>query len=212
MLTDPNEIEIISKAKQKNIRNPMRARVPFDNIFVDFFEGISLTGNYIDMGPGHFDFGEHIRTHGGTCVGLDNDPAVIKLGVYKGFEAIETNIQSLAKKSMGRKFDGVFNKFTFNAFWSWADEEKHQRMVGIIDDLLAENGWAWVGPWNGVPKKANLDEFTIEKTLDLQHRYFNDLGFDRHELSVEQTKYYGVSGHVANHVIFTKNLKWRPAR
>ena len=40
MLTDPTEIEIISAARQKNVRDPLRSRAHFDNIFADFSRAI----------------------------------------------------------------------------------------------------------------------------------------------------------------------------
>lgn len=211
MLTDPNEIEIISTAKQKNIQNPGRSRQPFIHIFDDFFQNVPLDGSYIDMGPGHFDFGEIIRKDGGSCVGLDVDPAVIALGKYKGFETIHAKIQSFGGKPLGRKFDGVFNKFTFNAFWHWDNKTDHRNLVKIIDDLLKPDGWSWIGPWNGVPKKLDIDDATIHNTLNYQQELFEALGFTTHPLSVPQAKYYGIGGNVANHLIFTKNLEWTPS-
>ena len=211
MLTDPKEIEIISKAKQPNVRNKARSREVFVNIFEDFFEGVRLDGDYVDMGPGQFDFGELIRKQGGSCFGIDNDPAVIELGRYKGFEVAEMNLRSLASKPIDRHFDGVFNKFTFNAFWSWEDERKHRELVQIIPNLMKADAWAWIAPWNGVPKNKEIDDAAIERTLLLQRRYFEDIGFATHALTDAQKRRYGVGGRVANHVVFTKNLRWRPA-
>ena len=50
MLTDPREIEIISRARQKNVRLPTRSRQHFVNIFDDFFDQISFDeGPIIDL-------------------------------------------------------------------------------------------------------------------------------------------------------------------
>jgi hypothetical protein len=58
MLIDPREIEIISQARQKNIRDHTRSREHFNNIFKDFFCWIDFKSiSVIDLGPGQYDFG-----------------------------------------------------------------------------------------------------------------------------------------------------------
>ena len=130
MLKDPEEIKIISKARQKNIRDPKRSRDHFYRIFDDFFQDISFEGRlYLDLGAGQFDFCEMIRDKKGHCIGIDNDPAVINLGQFKGFNAIEFNIKNVHELSIQNKFDGIFNKFTLNAFWFWSDKLRHKLFV-----------------------------------------------------------------------------------
>jgi len=210
VLTDPKEIEIISRAQQKNVRDPKRSREHFVHIFEDFLAGARLDGRYLDIGPGQFDLGELLRQNGGSCVGIDRDPAVIELGQYKGFETVEINIQKLPKHDFGERFDGVFNKFSLNAFWHWSKPEKQRELIVAIDALIAPDGWSWIGPWNGVPKNADLDETTIVNTLDLQKNLFEERGFETVDLSLEQSRYYGIHGAIANNVVFIKNLAWRP--
>ena len=63
MLTDPTEIKIISKARQKNVRSHRRSRQHFTNIFEDFFLDLPMQGaRLLDLGPGHF------RSRGSTTV------------------------------------------------------------------------------------------------------------------------------------------------
>jgi hypothetical protein len=50
----------------------------------------------------------------------------------------------------------------------------------------------------------------IEHILNLQQRLFEDRGFQTVALTEEQTKRYGIHGHVANNVVFVRNLAWRP--
>lgn len=86
MLTDPREIEIISKARQKNVRDQNRSRQHFLNILEDFLPLKSLKDQLIlDLGPGQFDFGVVARERGAEVMAIDNDPAVVELGRYKGF-------------------------------------------------------------------------------------------------------------------------------
>lgn len=210
MLTDAREIAIVANAKQKNIRDPRRNRQPFFNILDDFFGGKELDGCYIDLGAGQFDFAEIVRERGGDCVGVDFDPAVIELGRYKGFKTIEMNIQNLAAHPIATEFDGVFNKFSLNAFWHWNDDAAHQAFVDALTKLIHPNGWAWLAPWNGVPKKADLNQATIDRTLDFQRALFEERGFSTVALSPKATTSYGIHGTVANNVVYCKNLSWAP--
>ena len=212
MLTDATEIAIVANAKQKNIRDPKRNRQPFFHILEDFFGGKPLTGQYIDLGAGQFDFAEIVRERGGTCVGVDFDPAVAELGRYKGFEVAELNIQTLASHPFDTVFDGVFNKFSLNAFWYWDDDEAHSAFVDAIVNLIYPDGWAWLGPWNGVPKKAKLDQAAIGRTLAFQRELFEAHGFTTVQLTPDLTKRYGIHGDVANNLVFCKNLAWTPTK
>ena len=155
MLTDPKEIEIIAAAKQKNVRDPKRLREHFHHIIDDFFVGVTLDGHYLDMGPGQYDFGVLVRGQGGTCVGLDFDPAVVELGRYKGFETVERNIKHLASAPLDDRFDGVFNKFTLNAFWFWDDEAAHVRLLEAIIGMMKPGAWGGLRPGTGCRKGWN---------------------------------------------------------
>jgi hypothetical protein len=210
MLTDPKEIAIIQGAKQKNVRDPNRSREHFHNILKDFFAGVKLTGTYLDMGPGQYDFGMLAREQGGSCHAIDFDPAVIELGTYKGFQAIEMNIQHLPKRPLGRLFDGVFNKFTLNAFWGLDEPGAQGRLIDSIVAHMTPQAWAWIGPWNGVPKSAPMSAAEIARHLDEQRKVFEGHGFTTCSLSGFKARRYGIHGDVANNVVFVKNLVWHP--
>lgn len=208
MLTDPKEIEIISRAKQKNVRDPKRSREHFVNIFRDFLSNMPMTGKLLDMGPGQYDFCEMARERGGTCVGMDFDPPVIELGQHKGFETIEGNIQKLGSLGIVDTFDGVFNKFALNAFWFWEDDEKHEAFVDDLCKILKASGWAWIAPWNGVPKTSDISDKRLQEVLDLQHKFFTQRGFTSCDLSERQSRLYGIHGTVANNRVFLRKLSW----
>ncbi|MEL6510345.1 MAG: class I SAM-dependent methyltransferase [Pseudomonadota bacterium] len=207
MLTDPAEIKIIQGAKQKNVRDPQRSRAHFENILSDFFQGVRLNGHYLDLGPGQYDFGELARLHGGTSMGVDFDPAVLELGRYKGFETLELNLKALPQAHFDQTFDGVWNKFALNAYWTGYNEDAQKEMANAINKLVVEEGWAWIAPWNGVPKSSDLNEGQLSEILEMQKTAFEDLGFQSTLLTVGQAKKYGVNGTVGNNIIFTKNLK-----
>jgi hypothetical protein len=206
MLTDPVEIEIISKARQKNVRDPNRSRAHFDRIFADFLPDELFAGaDLIDLGPGQFDFGEMARARGATrIVGFDTDPAVVELGRHKGFEVVEGRLQQLRAADYPGGFHGVFCKFSINAFWATSLEEVRAHATEVAR-LVRPDGWSWIAPWNGVKEdQRTADE--IASYLAAQVACFREHGYDAIELGDELSRYYGVHGAVANHALFTRNL------
>ena len=208
MLTDPREIEIISRARQKNVRLPTRSRQHFVNIFDDFFDQISFDeGPIIDLGPGHYDFGVIATERGATDVlGFDNDEAVLELGRHKGFRTVSGKIQEVSSSTLNETFSGVFNKFALNSFWFFDNQSAQIEFVDRIAGLIKPNGWGWIAPWNGIPKKAELNDDEISDILQTQARRFEHHGFEAFDLTAELSARYGVTGSVANNAIFTKGL------
>src|SRR4051812_21247877 len=99
----------MAQARQPNLRDPHRSVAVYDAIIDDFkladrFDGKRL----LDLGPGHYDFGEVARQHGAIVSGLDNDPAVIALGEHRGYEAYELNLQDLTPDMFPSPFDALF--------------------------------------------------------------------------------------------------------
>jgi hypothetical protein len=210
VLTDPKAIKIIQAAKQKNVRDPRRSRVHFENILSAFFSDVTLDGRYLDLGPGQFDFGELAREQGGTCMGVDFDPPVLELGRYKGFDTLELNLKALPKHDFDETFDGVFNKFALNAFWTGHDADGQLKMAQAIDALIKPGGWGWLAPWNGAPKATTLSQKEQQDVLNLQKDSFEACGFETVVLTRAQLKAYGVNGNVANNVVYIKNLSHKP--
>jgi len=208
VLTDKKAIEIVSTAKQKNVRDPKRSRLHFENIFDSFFSQHNFSGDYLDMGPGQYDFGVMAKERGADqCYAIENDPPVIELGKYLGFEVRDANIKLYAPALVeNRKFSGVFNKFSYNCFWYLDNPEAHINFVDNVLASLSADGWAWIAPWNGVPKSKDLSESQIETQLELQKNIFQERGFNVRMLSDKEAKKFGVHGAVANSLIFTLNL------
>ncbi len=206
MLTDPTEIEIISAARQKNVRDPNRSRAPFDRIFADFLPDELFAGTtVIDLGPGQFDFGEMARARGATrVVGFDRDPAVVGLGRHKGFEMVEGRLQELRAADFDGGFGGVFCKFSINAFWGRSLDEV-RALTAEVARLVRAGGWSWIAPWNGAKGEARSDE-EVAAFLIAQADCFREHGYDAIDLGDELSRYYGVHGAVANHALFTRNL------
>ena len=208
MLTDSIEIEIISRARQKNVRDPNRSRKHFENIFKDFFGKLEFQGSTVmDLGPGQFDFCEIATERGcAKCFAVDNDPAVLELGQYKGYEIQKGNLKDLSPGWFVQPVDGLFCKFSFNAFWFHQNIEKLSDYAAQLDSIVRAGGWAWLAPWNGVPKSAILTPAHIEEILSTQIAAFERLGYKTVMLSNSQTDRYGVSGLVANSPLFIKNI------
>ncbi|MDB4470724.1 class I SAM-dependent methyltransferase [Deltaproteobacteria bacterium] len=207
MLTDPEEIKIIANARQKNVADPRRSREHFVRIYEDFFNDITFTGKQmLDLGPGQSDFGELAKKRGGLTYGIDNDPCVVELGNYKGFPSVHGDLKKISKGMFDTNFDGLFCKYSINAFWFHDKPGKLEEHIGELVSLLNPGGWAWIAPWNGVPKKADLSEAEIQGVLDLQIALFKAAGFQAIDLTDELTKYYGVHGVTANNALFLLNI------
>lgn len=212
MLTDPTEIAIISKAQQKNVREPGRSREHFERIFADFIDPEPLKGQLLlDLGPGQYDFSVLARQRGATTHSIDKDPAVLELGRYKGLDVIEGDLKRLSAADFPERYDGVFCKFSINAFWFHDDLDAHAAHVNDLCSLLKPDGWAWIAPWNGVPKKADLKQPQIDAILKQQAELFRGHGFDGYDLGLRLSYYYGVHGDTGNRAVFVRNLRVPPS-
>jgi hypothetical protein len=208
MLTDPREIEIIARARQANVRDHRRSRRHFVNILADFFEDRHFAGaRCLDLGPGQYDFGVLARERGAVVVGIDNDPAVIELGRHKGFDVIEGNLRALSVASFDEPFDGVFCKFSINCFWFADNVDDLADFSERLAACVRPEGWLWIAPWNGVPKTCGLDRDGQRRILDRQRALFEGMGCKAVDLTRELAVRYGVTGKVANHVLFSRGLK-----
>ena len=212
MLTDPAEIRIISQARQKNVRDPSRSRKHFSSIFDDFLTSVDFEGAaLLDLRPGQYDFAEMARERGATTHGIDNDPAVVELGEYNGYPARLANLKDLQAADYDFRFDGVFCKYSINTFWFHDDDQRSAEYVRQIGRLIKPGGWAWIAPWNGVPKKADLSPEQVVHALSVQAEAFGELGFLGVDLTERLSKRYGVHGATANRALYLLNLT-APAR
>lgn len=208
MLTDPEEICIIAEARQKNIRDPARSREHFHRIFNDFISPVNFANTVLlDLGPGQYDFAILARERGAITYGVDNDPAVIRLGNHKKFPVLEKDLKKLGAADFDFQFDGLFCKYSINAFWFHANDEHLVEYISQLGHLLKPGGWGWVAPWNGVPKKASLSVSRIREILTLQARLFKELGFETVDLTEELSAYYGVHGVTGNRALFFRNVE-----
>jgi len=173
----------------------------------DFFGAIDFRDQRVlDLGPGQYDLGELLRQRGARTVGIDNDPAVLELGRHKGFEVVAGNLKELDPALFGAPFDGMFCKLSLNAFWFIDAPERLAAQVAAIVALLRTDGWAWIAPWNGIPTGLDHDDPRVATILQHQAAAFVGAGFRAWEVDPERSKYYGIHGVTANHVLFTRGL------
>ena len=211
MLEDQTAIAIAANARQKNVAQSVRSGRDFDRIFADFFLAHDFSGELVmDLGPGQFDFARRVRDRGGIVHAIDKDPAVIELGRHLGFECFEHDFKRFEPHEYRGKYDGLFCKFSINAFWFPLDRlEVH---VQGLNSMLKPGGWGWIAPWNGVNKKRELRAAEIQQRLRRQAEVFQECGWQAYDMSGFQASWYGVSGAVANHPLFIKALPPPPTR
>ncbi|UCD34444.1 MAG: class I SAM-dependent methyltransferase [Nitrospiraceae bacterium] len=207
MLTDPEEIRIISAALQKNVRDPNRARAHFDRIFADFFKTVRFRNTRVlDLGPGQYDFGELARQRGAAVHAIDYDPAVIQLGRHKGFTVREGNLEEVKAGDFEEAFDGLFCKYSINAFW-FHEAPALAHHVRELVRLIKPGGWSWIAPWNGASEETGLTPKERVEITTVQINEFRNAGFSAYELTEDLSRYYGVHGLTVNRPLFTLNLQ-----
>ncbi len=206
MLKDKREIEIISRARQKNVADPKRSREHFERIFADFLSGVRFEGaRLLDLGPGQYDFAELADARGAVTEGIDRDEAVVELGEYRGLPVRRGDLKKLKAADFDTRFDGIFCKFSINAFWF--DGAQQSAYVAELEALLEPDGWGWIAPWNGQPKKDPLSDDQVTRVLRAQADAFREAGFVGFDLTDELAKHYGINGATANRPLFVQNLE-----
>lgn len=208
-LDDPAAIEIIGKARRPNVAKPRTTDRDFQRIFQDFFPRQMKKRGFkkqtiMDLGPGQFDFARLVRSFGGACESIDNDPAVIELGKYLGEVCHQHDLIHFDAAPLRNRFEGLFCKFSINAMWH-TEIESARRLIVEIDSMLKPGGWGWIAPWNGRPK-CGFDDALAATMLDVQKNEFLACGWNVHSLTTSQAAYYGMGGTVENNPLFLKNL------
>lgn len=207
MLLDKTEVKIMEKAEQVALRNPQRSAWPFEKIVNDFFDDSHFADKKVlDLGPGQYDFQELAKTKGAKGYAIDFDPAVIELGNYKGFEVTNADLRRISIDTFGHRFDGMFCRGSINAFWFAQNLDQLYSYSKTIAELLSEDGWAFITPWNGVSSSLNLTATREEEILQVQQKAFEDQGFNLCELSEEDAKYYGIFYPNQKPTLFLKNI------
>ena len=103
-------------------------------------------------------------------------------------------------------YDGLFCKYSLNAFWFTEDLRRLRDHVNVFLGALRPPGWGWIAPWNGVPKNLDLDDAQLDAVLGAQVDAFRAAGFVFRDLSEDDTRRYGAHGGTANNALLTRGL------
>lgn len=194
-------------AEQVGLRDPHRSSWPFERIINDFFEDHHfLDKSVLDLGPGQYDFNELARKKGAKGYAIDFDPAVICLGQYKGFEVINTDLRTISISTFDRRFNGIFCRGSINAFWFSKNLDRLYEHIENIANLLFDDSWGFIVPWNGASPSLNLTSIMEQEILEIQKKIFEQGGFYLCEMSEEKAKYYGIFYPGQKPTLFLKNL------
>lgn len=200
-----NEEKAIIASSQKEYLRKERSGKPFDEILGVFFNEVDLNGkDVLDLGPGHYHLGEIARKRGASVAAIEQDSALVELGRHKGFEVIEGDIKEVETLLGHRHFDGIFCKYSFSAFW-FPRAEDQMAFARTLRRALKVGGWAWLAPWNGGPLLTSTE---ASKTLSAQIEAFESYGFSTVDLSLSESKRFGVHGFTGNRILFTLGLDY----
>ena len=207
MLTKIEEINCIQDAWEPGIRDPQRPRDHFERIIKDFYKKVDFNNkNYLDLGPGHYDFGELLKLNGGITTSIELDPAVIRLGELKGLPVIEGNLSDIdVYNSLKGKFDGLFCRGSINAR-HFTERDDHRRYLESMLATVKSDGTFWVSPCNDPMGGAKSDEL-LEGCIKIQMDFFKEKGFDTIFCTTEMINQYGIWSSKPQ-LIYTKNLKY----
>lgn len=208
MLLNETEIGIAANAQQAGMRNPKIDRSPFESIIKDFLSPEFFQGKcIIDLGPGQYDFSELGRSLGATMEHLENDPAIIALGEYKGFKVWDCNMTEFDMPMLRQKYDGMFCKLSISAFWNRTKSENQWSYFKNLLNLIKDDGWGFIAPWNGLSQSHNLSAAEIESTLNRQRSIALSAGFSIYLLPERINNNYGLGGITEDKPLFIKNTK-----
>jgi hypothetical protein len=206
MLTNPIEIEIIKNAQEPGIRDPKRPRKHFERIISRFFNDYSFKSKkLLDLGPGHYDFGELTRLNGAITDAIELDPTVIKLGEFKKMKVICGNLSDKdIFKELNSQYDLLFCRGSINACWFLNEETKHRNYLESLLSVLKLDGAAWISPCNEAPGQSPTDYVAA---VEFQIQFFKKHGYKVIRCNPFQARWYGIWSDKPP-LIFTKNLKY----
>lgn len=210
MLVRPEEIAAIADAQEPGIRNPSRPRFHFEGIIRDFFAGTDVRGlRLLDLGPGHYDFGELMRLRGAEVEAIELDPAVVRLGAMKGMTVYAGDLTDPSVYAqLAARFDGIFCRGSINANWFIHDEAAHIAYLDALLTTMKGDGPSWISPCNE-PKEPGDPRFA--RAVAVQVEYFRRRGFRVHKCDRYESNEYGIWS-AEPWLIYTKNLSYVHAK
>jgi len=198
------ELEIIARSR---ILEEQRSPASIEQIKEVFLpdEALQLK-SVLDLGPGHYQFAELARDLGAIVSVVEHDAALAELGRHKNFNVFEGDIKNSGALLQGEKYHGVFCKFSFSAYW-FTTRSAQLSFAKSVKDVIEDGGWAWLAPWNG---GLGMTSEHGSDPLEWQREAFESVGFSSVELSLAESKRFGVHGFTGNRILFTFGLDYSP--
>ncbi len=210
MLTDPEDIRLAASAQEPGIRRPDRSPRGPAEILRDFFPGVSFRGNRVlELGPGHYEFCDAIRSRGATAEAIELDPPVAEIGRRRGHVVHQHDLRRLESFDAGAPYDGLFGKGSNNPFWFYPDEISLETYILKLRSLVRADGWIWIVscPYTAL----DLAPPAFAAWLDLERGLYLRHGFRAWTVEDSiQGGFYGISVPCENLQVFTFGLPpWR---
>lgn len=206
MLYDLREVEIAKNATQPNLQSADRNHA-IDGVFSRFFSRTNFRGGkFLELGPGHYEFCDVVKSRGGQTEALELDLAMVELGRHRGHVVHHVDLAKDAFwKQLGTQYDGVFCRGSINATW-FTTFEAHQSFVQGVSSLIKPNGWGWISPWNANSNK--LESSIAENAYLFQKRCFQEAGFRVVKCNRLHARRFHLSTEKRPYLIFLKCLQY----
>lgn len=205
---DSEAVKITSKSTfTTHHRHGSHRGIRASNIINDFFNIEHFRGKrLLEIGPGHYSFALLARHLGATVICVERDQIFVELGRYFGFEILNMNFDDLAVNNLGKKFDGLWMKGTFNACRS-KDINSIYNFVETLTEILLPEGWGWCVTANKAGNIENEEEKKRfeENMINAQRDAFVQFGWNASSIDENDRKRYALK-YVGANYYFTRNL------
>lgn len=178
MLTDSQEIALVSTAQEPGLRDPRRNANGPQEILRDFFRDMNLKGHTaLELGAGHYEFCELLRDRGVAMSAMELDPPIGELGRRRGFSIFMHDIRELPTFVPSSQFEGLICKGSNNPFWFYGDRAGLETFTDSLTKLVKPGGWSWVVscPWT----RESVPPREFQAWLDVEASLYAERGYRR---------------------------------
>lgn len=206
MLTDLEEIKLVSTAGEPGLRDPKRTAQGVEEIVADFLAGRLLAGmEVLELGPGHYEFCEIVRRLGGRASVLEFDPVIAELGRRRGYAVYVQDLRQIDTFAPQVKFDGLLCKGSNDPFWFHNDRAALERYVAALRLLVKPEGWIWTVACPPYPEIVGPQE--LNTWLEVEREVYRAQGFQEWRIpSSFVGAYYGISVRCEGLIVYTYGL------
>lgn len=206
MLIDHDEISLVANAQEPGLRDPKRPTHGPQEIWQDFLKSRDLNSTHVlELGPGHFEFCDFVKAHGGRASAVELDPAIAELGRRRGYSVHIHDLRALSSIMLAGGYDGLYGRGSTNPFWCYPDKESLKSVIARMRSLVKPTGWIWVVACPFSSEKLSAAEFN--GWLEVERTLYREQGFQEwllpHKLAAA---FYGISVPCAPLYVYTRNL------